>query len=137
MLNVSLLGNLGADPEMKYTPSGQALLRFNVAVNQRQKVEGEWQDKTEWCRVTVFGKRAETLSEHLRKGMRVFVAGQLEARPWTSQQGELRAGLEVVAETVEFMSSRQQDGDERPAPVQARRPAAAAILDEDDDSIPF
>ena len=67
---------------------------------------------------------------------RFFVSGRLEARPWTSNQGEVRAGLEVIASDVEFMSSRQQD-DERPAPVAARRPAAAAILDEDDDSIPF
>lgn len=136
MLNAQILGNIGGDPEQKYAASGAAILRFNVAVNQRTRVEGEWTEKTEWVRVTVFGNRAETLANHLRKGMRVFVSGRLEARPWTSQQGEVRAGLEVIADTVEFMSSRQQD-DERPAPVAARRPAAAAILDEDDDSIPF
>ena len=136
MLNVSLIGNLGGDPEQRYTQAGQATLRFNVAVDQRVKADGEWQDRTEWVRVTVFGNRAETLANHLRKGMRVFVSGRLEARPWTSNQGEVRAGLEVIADTVEFFSTRQQD-DERPAPVAARRPAAAAILDEDDDSIPF
>ena len=136
MLSCSLIGNLGSDPEMKYGQNGSGRLQMNVAVNQRTRVEGEWTEKTEWVRCTVFGARAESLANHLRKGMRVFVSGRLEARPWTSNQGELRAGLEVIADTVEFFSTRQQD-DERPAPVQARRPAAAAILDEDDDSIPF
>lgn len=136
MLTTSLIGNVGADPEMRYTQAGQATLRFNVAVNQRVRVEGEWTDRTEWVRVTVFGNRAETLQNYLKKGSRVYVDGRLEARPYTSQQGEIRAGLEVIANQVEFMSSRQADG-ERQAPVQARRPAAAAALDDDDDSIPF
>lgn len=136
MLSCSLIGNLGSDPEMKYGQNGSGRLQMNVAVNQRTRVEGEWTEKTEWVRCTVFGARAESLANHLRKGMRVFVSGRLEARPWTSNQGEVRAGLEVIASDVEFMNSRQQD-DERPAPVAARRPAAAAILDEDDDSIPF
>lgn len=136
MLSCSLIGNLGSDPELKYGQNGSGRLQMNVAVNQRTRVEGEWTEKTEWVRCTVFGARAETLANHLRKGMRVFVGGRLEARPWTSNQGEVRAGLEVIADTVEFFSTRQQD-DERPAPVAARRPAAAAILDEDDDSIPF
>lgn len=138
MFTASIIGNIGGDPEQKYAASGTATLRFNVAVNQRTRVEGEWTEKTEWVRVTVFGNRAETLGQYLKKGTRVFVSGRLEARPWTSQQGEVRAGLEVIADTVEFFSTRQQD-DERPAPVAARRPAAAAILDEDDDdmSLPF
>jgi len=138
MLSCSLIGNLGSDPEMKYGQNGSGRLQMNVAVNQRTRVEGEWTEKTEWVRCTVFGARAESLANHLRKGMRVFVSGRLEARPWTSNQGELRAGLEVIADTVEFFSTRQQD-DERPAPVAARRPAAAAVLDEPvgDMDLPF
>ena len=139
MLNAQIIGNLGNDPEMRYAPSGTATLRFNVACNGRVKDQsGNWGDETTWVRVTVFGNRAETLGQYLKKGTRVFVSGRLEARPWTSQQGEVRAGLEVIASDVEFMSGRQQD-DERPAPVAARRPAAAAVLDEPDDdmSLPF
>jgi len=138
MLSCSLIGNLGSDPEMKYGQNGSGRLQMNVAVNQRTRVEGEWTEKTEWVRCTVFGARAESLANHLRKGMRVFVSGRLEARPWTSNQGEVRAGLEVIADTVEFFSTRQQD-DERPAPVAARRPAAAAVLDEPvgDMDLPF
>lgn len=140
MFQASIIGNLGGDPEQRYLPSGQATLRFNVAVNQRVKADGEWQDKTEWVRVTVFGNRAETLANYLKKGTRVYVHGRLEARPWTSQQGELRDGLEVVADTVEFMSSRQQDDNGEASnwkPIQA--PARASKPADDDDllSLPF
>ena len=110
MLKTMLIGNLGSDPEMRYSASGQPYLRFNVASNYRTRTpEGEWQDKTEWVRVTVTGTRAESLSQYLKKGSRVFVDGRLEARPWTDQQGQVRAGLEVMANEVQFMSSRADD----------------------------
>ncbi|MCC7372308.1 MAG: single-stranded DNA-binding protein [Chloroflexi bacterium] len=110
MLKASVIGNLGSDPEMKYSANGAPFLRFNVASNFRTRnPEGQWEDRTEWVRVTVFGQRAESLSQYLRKGMRVFVDGRLEARPWTDQQGGVRAGLELVASDVEFMSSRSED----------------------------
>jgi len=110
MLKATLIGNLGNDPDMRYSASGAPFLRFNVASNYRvRSPEGEWQDKTEWVRVTVFGQRAETLSQYLKKGSRVYVEGRLEARPWTDQQGQIRSGLEVTALDVEFMSSRADD----------------------------
>jgi single-strand DNA-binding protein len=110
MLKASVIGNLGNDPEMKYSANGAPFLRFNVASNYRTRnPEGQWEDRTEWVRVTVFGQRAESLAQYLKKGSRVFVDGRLEARPWTDQQGGLRAGLEVVASDVEFMSSRADD----------------------------
>ncbi len=128
MLTASIIGNIGGDPEQRYSPSGTASLRFNVACNGRVKDQsGNWVDETTWVRVMVFGARAETLSNYLKKGTRVYVSGRLEARPWTDQQGNVRAGLEVMANEVQFMSARQQDEGERPAPVQqARRPAAAS-----------
>ena len=110
MLKAMLIGNLGGDPDMRYSPEGRPFLRFNVATNFRARSpEGEWQDKTEWVRVTVFGNRAEQLSQYLRKGSKVFVDGRLEARPWTDQQQQVRAGLEVIANEVQFMSSRSDD----------------------------
>jgi len=110
MLKATLIGNLGNDPDMRYSASGSPLLRFNVASNYRTRTpEGEWQDKTEWVRVTVTGQRAESLGQYLKKGSRVYVDGRLEARPWTDQQGQVRAGLEVVANEVQFMSSRADD----------------------------
>lgn len=121
MLKASVIGNLGNDPEMKYSANGAPFLRFNIASNFRTRsAEGQWEDKTEWCRVTVFGARAESLSQILKKGMRVFADGRLEARPWTDQQGGVRAGLELVASDIEFMSARNEDG--AAAPQQGRRP---------------
>lgn len=127
MMNAQIIGNIGGDPDHKYSAGGSPYLRFNVATNGRRRdVEGNWNDHTEWCRVTVFGQRAESLAEHLRKGTRVFVSGRLEARPWTDQSGNVRAGLELVASDVEFMSSRE-DGQQ---PAQQRGQA-------DDDRVPF
>ena len=110
MLKATIIGNLGNDPDMRYAASGAPMLRFNVASNYRTRTpEGEYQDRTEWVRVTVTGNRAETLSQYLKKGSRVYVEGRLEARPWTDQQGQIRAGLEVLANEVQFMSSRADD----------------------------
>ena len=133
MLKAGLIGNLGGDPEMRYSASGTGLLRFNVASNYRVKNDaGEWEDRVEWVRVTVFGARAESLANYLKKGSRVFVDGRLEARPWNDQSGNARAGLEVIGETVELLTPRGDD--QQPA----RRPvAAAAALDDLDDALPF
>ena len=154
MLKAAIIGNLGGDPEMRYSANGSPFLRFNVASNFRARTpEGEWQDRTEWVRVTVFGQRADALSQYLKKGSRVYVEGRLEARPWTDQQGQVRAGLEVIANDVEFMSSRTDDetrgsgtgGDDygestparqRPAPTTGGqpRPAPQARQDSGDDA---
>ena len=111
MLKLSLIGNLGNDPEeLRYSADGRAFLRFNVAGNYRARDQGgEWQKKTEWVRVTVFGPRAEFLSQYLRKGSKVYVEGRLEARPWIDNQQQPRAGLEMVANDVEFMGSRADE----------------------------
>jgi len=108
MLKASIIGNLGSDPDMRYAASGSPMLRFNVASNYRTRTpEGEYQDRTAWVRVTVTGNRAETLSQYLKKGSRVYVEGRLEARPWTDRTGNINAGLELLADTVEFMSTQR------------------------------
>jgi single-strand DNA-binding protein len=120
MLKAQVIGNLGNDPELRYDASGSPVLRFNVASNYRTKdQEGNWNDATLWVRVTVFGKRADTLNQYLRKGLKVYVDGRLEARPWTDSRGEIKAGLEVMANEVQFMSSRGDDGQQAPAPTTA------------------
>ena len=127
MLKASVIGNIGNDPELRYSASGSAFLRFNVATNGRSKNEsGEWVDRTEWIKVTLFGQRAERLAEHLRKGMKVYADGRLEARPWTHQERGVQAGLELIANDVEFASARQSD--DRPA-----APSGAS----DDSDLPF
>jgi len=115
MLKASVIGNLGTDPELRYSPSGAPSLRVNVASNFRARTpEGEWEDRTEWVRVIVFGQRAESLAQHLKKGTRVFVDGRLEARPWTDRENRVRAGLEIVASDIEFTSTRQADDEGQP-----------------------
>lgn len=134
MLKATIIGNIGADPEMRYSAEGRPMMTFRVASNYRTRTpEGEWQDRTEWVRVRVVGQRAESLSQYLRKGSRVFVDGRLEARPWLNNQQQPQSGLEVFANDVEFMSPRQ-DADSEP-------PVRASVTDErrqpkgqDDDS---
>jgi single-strand DNA-binding protein len=110
MLKATLVGNLGQDPEMRYSAEGRPVLTFRVASNYRTRSpEGEWQDRTEWVRVRVVGQRAESLSQYLHKGSRVFVDGRLEARPWLNNQQQPQSGLEIFATDVEFMSSRSDD----------------------------
>ena len=120
MLKATAIGNVGNDPELRYSASRSPFLRFNVASNYRtREAGGEWQDRTEWVRCTVFGPRAESLGQYLRKGTRVYVSGRLEARPWTDREGQVRAGLEIMAEDVEFFNQRGPDfdTDDLPAPA--------------------
>jgi single-strand DNA-binding protein len=120
MLKGSVIGNLGGNPELKYSASGQPTLRMNVASNYRARTpEGEWQDRTEWVRVTVFGQRVEALATMLKKGMRVYADGRLEARPWTDRAGGVRAGLELIAGDVEFTGAHAPDFDTTDLPVRA------------------
>jgi len=107
MLKCQAIGNLGGDPELRYSANGNAILTFNVASNGRTRsADGEWVDRTEWVRCRVIGIRAESLSTMLHKGARIYADGRLEARPWTTREGEIRAGLELLADVVEFMSPR-------------------------------
>lgn len=132
MLKAIIVGNIGSEPEMRYSAQGQGMLRFSVASNDRVKnQDGEWQDETTWIRCTVFGARAEKLSEMLRKGTKVFVDGRLEARPWLNNSGQPMAGLEMIANDVEFAGNRQ-DVEQR-QPIAAGRqvtPAEAQRMDE-------
>lgn len=108
MLYATIVGNIGGSPELKYSKDGNPFLKFSVASNDR---DADGNDTTEWVSVTVFRQRAETLSNYLSKGMKVTVIGPLKARPWITQNtDELRAGLEMIGERVEFMSPREDGG---------------------------
>lgn len=111
MLKATIIGNLGADPdEPRYTSDGRPFVRFNIASTYRGRgQDGEPQEKTEWVRVTVFGRQAEVVTQYLHKGSRVYVEGRLESRPWMDQQQQPRAGLEVLANDVQFMTNRADD----------------------------
>lgn len=106
-----VVGNLGRDPEKRYTQDGRPVTRFSVAATTRRRErDGEWADHTEWFSVTVFGRQAETLSERLVKGTRVYVEGRLESRQYETQNGQKGFSLDIVASDVLVLDSRPREG---------------------------
>jgi single-strand DNA-binding protein len=104
---VILVGNLGSDPEMRYTPNGKAVTSFSIATNRRYTTSGgESKEETDWFRVSVWGKQAEQCNQFLSKGKQVYVEGRLHARSWEGQDGQTRTSLEVTAERVLFLGKR-------------------------------
>jgi single-strand DNA-binding protein len=138
---IIIVGNLGRDPEMRYTPSGQAVTNFNVATNRQYTgSDGNLVKETIWFRVSTWGKTAETCNQYLRKGSKVLVEGRLNPDPktggpkiWQGQNGP-GANFEVTANTVRFLSSRGEDeggisnGNGYPDPVAAQM---------EDENVPF
>ena len=106
-----IIGNLGADPEMRYTPNGRPVTQFNVAVNQSTKNQqtGEWVEATDWFRVSVWGDRAERAAENLRKGNKVFVEGRFKTREFEGRDGKARTSLEITADSVVNLEKRPRD----------------------------
>ena len=102
---VILIGNLGADPEVRFTPSGQAVANFRIATNESwtDKSSGQKQERTEWHRIVVWGKLAELCGEYLKKGRQCFVEGRLQTREWTDKEGKKNYTTEVVANNVQFL----------------------------------
>jgi single-strand DNA-binding protein len=135
---IILVGNLGRDPEMRYTPSGQAVTNFSVAVNDNYtNSSGERVERTIWVRVSTWGKQAENCNQYLKKGRKVLVEGRLVPDPstggprvWTRQDGTPSASFEVSASTVRFLSAK---GEEESGPS---FPGEAASQGGDED-IPF
>jgi single-strand DNA-binding protein len=120
-----IIGNLGRDPEMRYTPSGQAVTQFTVATNRNYKdQQGEWQKETEWFRVVVWGQQAERAAENLRKGNKVYVEGRIQTRQWEDQTGQKRYTTELVANQVSSLERRDRGDEEAPFPDEA--PSGAA-----------
>jgi single-strand DNA-binding protein len=128
-----IIGNLGRDPEMRYTPSGQPVTQFTVAVNRSHKDQnGEWQEETEWFRVVAWGPLAERTAENLRKGRKVYVEGRLQTRQWEGQDGQKRYTTELIASTVTALDRRPDDaGDAGFSPRPAERAPAARPETED------
>jgi single-strand DNA-binding protein len=111
LCKVIVIGNLGRDPEKRYTQDGRPVTRFSVAATTRRRErDGEWADHTEWFSVTVFGRQAETLAERVTKGTRVYVEGRLESRQYETQNGGKGFSLDVIANEVIPLDSRQREG---------------------------
>ena len=127
---ITLIGNLGTDPEMRYTPSGVPVASFSLAVNRSWTgQDGQRQDKTTWFRISVWNKQAEIVSQYLTKGRQVLVVGEMEdARAFTDRDGNLRASLEVRANSVRFLGSSFGN---------SQSSSSSAGQDVQDEDIPF
>jgi len=134
---IILVGNLGRDPEMRYTPNGQAVTNLSVATNRQYTgADGNPVKETIWFRVSVWGKQAETVTQYLKKGSKVLVEGRLVPdsatggpRIWNRQDGTPSASFEVSANTVRFLSSRGEDS--------GAGAAAGGTADAPEEDIPF
>jgi len=134
---IIIVGNLGRDPEMRYSPSGQAVTSFSVATNRQYTgADGQQVKETIWFRVSVWGKQAEACSQYLKKGRSVLVEGRLTPdqstggpRIWTRQDGTPATSFEVNAQTVRFLSSRGEEG--------ANQGGDQPTITDSEDNIPF
>jgi len=140
---VILIGNLGADPDVRYMPSGGAVTNLRIATTDswRDKQSGDLQERTEWHRVVLFGRLAEIGGEYLRKGSKVYIEGRLQTRKWQDQSGQDRYTTEIVANELQMLDSRGGSEGASPPPPREEsapaKPAGATTADDFDDDIPF
>lgn len=120
-------GLLGSDPDVRYSANGTAVAKFNLATNERVPAgEGNWEDRTEWHRIVVFGKLAETCGNYLSKGRLVFIEGSIRTQQWEDAQGAKRYTTEIVARDMQMLGGGeggQQGHGSAPAPAQNKGPA--------------
>ena len=148
---VIIVGNLGRDPEVRYTPNGDSITNVTIATTDtwKDKATGEKKEATEWHRVVFFGKLAEIVGQYLKKGRQVYVEGALRTRKWTDKEGQERYTTEIVANEMKMLGSREGMSDAPPRdsaggsgsaagnrPASAAQPAGGAFNDFEDD-IPF
>jgi single-strand DNA-binding protein len=140
---VALVGNLTKDPELRHTPSGTAVTTLRVAVNDRVKRGEEWTDAAYYFDVTVWGRTAENCAQYLAKGRPVGVQGKLTWREWDAQDGSKRQSVEIVADNIQFLGSRDGGGGDGAGGQQFVPQGAAQSTDDfpaaatADDDIPF
>ena len=142
---VILVGNLGADPESRTTPGGLTVTNFNVATSDRRKDKqsGDWVEETEWHRIVMFDKLAETAREYLRKGSQVYIEGRLQTRKWQDKDGNDRYTTEIIARDMQMLGGRPGGGapmsrDDDYTPASSGRSSAGSRKEEPfEDDIPF
>jgi len=142
---VIIVGNLGRDPEIKYTQSNVPVANFSVATTEswKDRNTGEWQEKTEWHRIVAWRHLAERAEKYLRKGKQVYIEGKIETRKWTGQDGNDRYTTEIIAQQLMLLGRRDDNegggqaaaGNFNPPPMESG-PAGSSGADEDDD-LPF
>jgi single-strand DNA-binding protein len=146
---VILVGNLGKDPETRYTTSGEAIANITLATTDtwKDKATGEKKEATEWHRVAFFGRLAEIVGQYLKKGRQVYIEGSLRTRKWTDKEGQERYTTEVIASEMKMLGSREgmsdappreSGGGARPSGAAQKAPAAAGgNFNDFEDDIPF
>ena len=139
---IQIIGNLGRDPEMRYTPGGTPVTNFSVAVGRRRRgQDDQMAEETDWFRVVCWDKLAEIADQYLKKGMRVYVEGRVQIRKYTGNDGTERTSVDVVANDMIMLSGRDEggttgrdDGGARREPVSSR---SSDAVDDDFDDLPF
>jgi single-strand DNA-binding protein len=137
---IILVGNLGRDPELRYTPQGTPVCSFSMATNERRKDKtGEMQDQTTWFRVTLWGRQAETASQYLSKGRPVYIEGRLRVEEWTDRDGKPRHTLEVHATDMQFIGGKSEEplAEKAAAGVGSAEQQQQQQPDLSDEDIPF
>ncbi len=133
---VILIGNLGKDPEVRYTQSGTAVTNFTMATSRSFKKDGEKVDETEWHRVVAFGRTAEVCGEYLNKGKQVYVEGRIQTREWEDKEGNRRWTTEIIIERMQMLGTRAERAVEQPPPI-TEDPFDKTPDDVRDDDVPF
>jgi single-strand DNA-binding protein len=140
MINkVTLVGNLGRDPEVSYTPSGMAVAKFSIATSEKwkDKNSGEMQERTEWHRITAFGRLGEICGEYLSKGRQVYIEGRLQTSSW-EKDGVKRYSTDIIANEMKMLGSRSSaDASRPPEPPHTPEYSGPPLPDKEDDDIPF
>ena len=137
---VMLIGNLGKDPEVRYTAAGTAVASFSVATSEKYKNKsGEWEEKTEWHNVTLWARLAEIAGEYLAKGKTVYIEGRLQTRKWQDRDGKDRYTTEIVGEKMQMLSGKGEGGGNRQGAgrSESQEPAYEEPSFNPDDDIPF
>jgi single-strand DNA-binding protein len=136
---IILVGNLGRDPELRYTPQGTPVCNFTLATNEKRKDRsGELQDLTTWFRITLWGRQAEAASQYLSKGRPIYIEGRLRVEEWTDRDGRMRYTLEVHATDMQFIGAKMEDSSSKGLRSDISQVEEISIGQRpDDDDIPF
>lgn len=137
-----LIGNLGKDPELRYTSSGQAVASFSLATTDRYKdKDGNWQERTDWHNIVVWGRQGETAKEYLSKGRSAYIEGRIQTRSYDDKEGNKKWITEIVANRVQFLGGRgegdKSSGDASGSGSDEPQTVSEPLVNQEDDDLPF
>ena len=130
---VMLIGNVGQDPELRYTPDGNPVANFSIAVNRRRRVGEEYKEETEWFNIVCFSRTAENVNQYLTKGQKVYVEGRFQSSEYVGQDGNQRKSFEVIANEVTFLSTKNEADSINQNTAQSTEKQEASTTDNEDE----